>query len=587
MTTNTQQKELEPDTLAKLIKLEEALKNGTVAKKCRLDKTNTSEYAELFSAAETRCIDYLEYKCQDDASLIDVEKLLAATLEQKDPYPELPLPKDRADLMNVSKRLRLWFAVPENARYFADEFLSSGYGGVIWTTIETVGNRDDKLLDREPEYFVVQEWERRIVRRIAKRDVKQYLSRKAALEASLYAATNYGRTDFALSSTVSNEIVKHWMDNVAESPRVVTYKSYDDTSESFCFYQCPVVPDFDMKLDDMPVTKNMLSRHSDPEFLLAFLAGLLTKRYRGRQSIWDYSRGNTGRSSFYSTILNECMGINRGYGVVPPSGSTSNKHFYHGLEGVGVGYVGECNNRAFLRTEHFKTLTGYDVAKVDPKGVDGHNATMAMNFIILSNHLPDMPDEESTQSRVVVTETAPLLVERKNADDVQAMVRKELPGILALGIRQYEKPGMVTNDQFIRLNDRSIELKSLLTEEYNAVYDGFVQQYLIINEDDDNSVSIAYSALHALWKAHFAHDHEYKKQYTEFLNNYLTLKYPQVVKFTSNGARIGEVKFRSMQVIEDAFKRNGVEFDSRAFEVRSVRSERAKNKSEGIQALMH
>lgn len=216
--------------------------------------------------------------------------------------------------------------------------------------------------------------------------------------------------------------------------------------EGWCLHRITVRPEPSMPI---PATQEFLDRLNDAEAFAAWLFGIYSGKYRGRQVLWIEGDGEDGKSTFmkaYASIFG------------PTAGSADwsmMKNAPQFVAGLFVDkkfvYIPDNANPYLLMTEIFKSLAnpGADPVTVNQKYGKMYTTELEAHVAVLSNYEPEISGERHNVSRTLWLKLAEFVGERD--PDYGARLRAELPGMLAYGEKCYAK--LCRNDYVIEVND--------------------------------------------------------------------------------------------------------------------------------------
>lgn len=175
--------------------------------------------------------------------------------------------------------------------------------------------------------------------------------------------------------------------------------------EGLCFHRLPwkYAPDFDG--DKTPLFNEMMSRISNHVALMHWIGSLFDLEADRQQYVWLYGQGGNGKSALARFISN-VFGRACGWQTVPGKGR---EHFWTmSLQGKRLIIFGDCNNASFPASGFFKSLTGGDLIRMEPKGKEAFSAEIFTKFLFLSNERPNLSSEYADLRRAIYCEMEPI-----------------------------------------------------------------------------------------------------------------------------------------------------------------------------------
>jgi hypothetical protein len=227
-----------------------------------------------------------------------------------------------------------------------------------------------------------------------------------------------------------------------------------------------------------PTWEGVLERLSEPEVFAAWVYGIYTQKYEGRQLVWLYGRhGEEGKSYVSSAIADGLFKSTAGAtsnNMVKSANQFTTSQF---LDKLFVVY-GDCNNKRFLMTELAKTLSTsgkVDAASIEQKYKNATVGYLKTRMLICSNYLPEIADENSLESRLILVEIQPF---KGNKDPyVKEKLIKELPQLLAYGKVCYEE--LCVEDYYFEMTDKTKQtikdIQGGFFEDFNIIFNTYFE----------------------------------------------------------------------------------------------------------------
>lgn len=195
------------------------------------------------------------------------------------------------------------------------------------------------------------------------------------------------------------------------------------------------------KSGPMPTWDNFLDRMNDPKAFAAWIYGVASKQYRGRQVLWFHgASGEDGKTYVQKLIARELF--------PNVTAAMSNQSLNEGaarfmqaeFENKALATWGDCNNASALLREDIKQLSAGaegDVARVEKKNKQAYSAQMEAVMWINSNFRPVVTGDNYVRSRLLYINIGKM----EEQADVNIGVKfvAELPAFLAYGQRCYEE----------------------------------------------------------------------------------------------------------------------------------------------------
>lgn len=241
----------------------------------------------------------------------------------------------------------------------------------------------------------------------------------------------------------------------------------------WCTYYCDIKPDDSVPC---PHTLETLGRMTEGAAVAAWIWGIYSKEYKGRQVPWIFGRaGEEGKSYFFRTIGVELFGEDKGFTAVSSTSTGKNQNNFtmnNFVKSVMILYP-DCNNPAIIQTEFGKILSGggRDSVQAEAKYKSAVTTTIEGRLMIVSNKEPTVAPDNWYLSRLMFCEIEPF----KGAKDpnMDEKFRAEIPGFLAYAKRCYTE--LCSDNETIVLksatNERVLDLLPMNDDFHQAKFE--------------------------------------------------------------------------------------------------------------------
>jgi hypothetical protein len=172
--------------------------------------------------------------------------------------------------------------------------------------------------------------------------------------------------------------------------------------EGLCFHRLP----WQLGVaGEHPLFDEMFSRIINGPALSDWIGSLFEPDSGRQQYIWLYGQGKNGKGSL-SRFLGRVFG--RAYiGTSPPLRS-GDSHWTNDLLGKRLVCFPDIDDVTFPTRGLFKSMTGGDAVRINPKNKDAYSSTIRAKFIFLSNEKPSLSSERADFRRAIFCEALPL-----------------------------------------------------------------------------------------------------------------------------------------------------------------------------------
>ena len=248
--------------------------------------------------------------------------------------------------------------------------------------------------------------------------------------------------------------------NTAEAMKIWDYATVHGRVESakpklcsqpddggWCLHRITVRPDASVAI---PETKAFLARINDGDAFSAWLYGIASGRYVGRQVLWLKGEGSDGKSTFFKAFAS-LFGSTAGsvdWNALKTSPAFAgamfvNKRFV---------YIPDNQNPELLNTGLFKSLSdpGSDPVVINHKYGKMYSTELEAHTAVLSNHYPAIRNETHSLSRALFLTIEPRDLSIAADKKITERFIGELSGFLAYGEECYNR--LCKNNTEIEIN---------------------------------------------------------------------------------------------------------------------------------------
>lgn len=240
----------------------------------------------------------------------------------------------------------------------------------------------------------------------------------------------------------------------------------------------------------MPTWERFLSRMNDPEAFAAWIYGMASKRYRGRQILWLKGENGEDGKSYVQALLARNLFPHVTHPMMNSALSEGASRFIGAeFENKWLAYWDDCNNTMALFREDVKALSaGADgnEARVEHKGVMAYQTQLEARLWINSNYAPSVSQDNFIRSRLLYV---CLDVMREKPDiNIAPKFEAELPAFLEYGQRMFAKlcPDSRKIEQSVEAEEEIDELADNFDDHYESI---FAQEWQQTTEFEDSYVT--------------------------------------------------------------------------------------------------
>jgi len=238
-----------------------------------------------------------------------------------------------------------------------------------------------------------------------------------------------------------------------------------------------------------PKMKSVFDRMSEGDAFAAYIWGIYSRQYKGRQVFWICGKeGEEGKSFLLKFLGDELFGIDKGFKAI------TSKQIGGGNQFTASSFVGarlvvfpDCNNPRVLETEMFKMLSGggRDVTPSEEKFQATESVVIEARAVVLSNFEPAVLDDNWYLSRLALSYIEPFEGDKDPniADDYLT----ELPGFLTYAKACYES--LCKDHEEIILKDSTKKKVRLLSKQAKVVFQEIFDEYFTLDPTEKMQIS--------------------------------------------------------------------------------------------------
>lgn len=192
---------------------------------------------------------------------------------------------------------------------------------------------------------------------------------------------------------------------------------------------------------EMPTWKNFMSRMNDPEAFAAWIYGVASKRYRGRQILWLKGENGEDGKSYIQRLIAKNLFPNVSHAMANSAFSEGAARFIGAeFENKALAYWDDCNNTMALFREDVKMLSSGaegNASRIEHKGVMAYQAQLEARMWINSNYAPSVSHDNFVRSRLLYITLGPM---REEQDiEIGKKFEVELSAFLKYGEEMFDK----------------------------------------------------------------------------------------------------------------------------------------------------
>lgn len=266
------------------------------------------------------------------------------------------------------------------------------------------------------------------------------------------------------------ELSQYWKLYGEKLPaNLVTYAGFD--TEAWAFGRAKIHP----ASGEMPTWTHFLARMNDPEAFAAWIYGVASKRYVGRQVMWLHGEnGEDGKSFIQKRIIDQLFDNVTAAMDNSALGEGAARFLRAEFENKALAFWDDCNNTMALMREDIKQLSSGEEGnptRIEKKGKQAYTAQLETRLWINSNFAPVVPSDNYVRSRLLYIHLDAM--EDKPDAAIGPKFVKEMPAFLEYGRKCFEK--LCVDGRAIQQNKTAnTEINELVMDhddKYKAIFD--------------------------------------------------------------------------------------------------------------------
>ena len=302
------------------------------------------------------------------------------------------------------------------------------------------------------------------------------------------------------------------VDNRVQTCYSEIFENEYEYDQVWSLYKSPYKPDPTV---EFPLLQETIDRMSEGRAFSAWIWGVYSRQYKGRQVFWIYGPDGEEGKSYLAKFLGKVLfGENQGYKVINNLKTKSRNQFTTSQ------YVGsklvvypDCNDRRILWTELFKSLAGggRDSEVIEEKYGTANTVTLDARGLVVSNQLPELKRENWLLSRLALCSIKPL--KGKKDPDIDKKYLLELPGYLNYCKEAYEE--LCPDNEAIKLKPETVKwIEEIIDEQEPLTKDIFLRYFVL-----DSTKSISFKRMKDLMELNENLKGRDYKEWNEYVNN--------------------------------------------------------------------
>lgn len=236
---------------------------------------------------------------------------------------------------------------------------------------------------------------------------------------------------------------------------------------------------------EMPTWEKFLGRLNDPAGFAAWIYGVASKRYKGRQVMWFHGeRGEDGKT-FIMKLIAKKLFPNVTQMLTNAALADGARFTAAEFENKSLAYWDDSNNQMALFSEFIKQVSGGEsgsMSRIEHKGVGAYSGQLETRLCITSNYAPRVSSDNFITSRLLYIHIDPL--DEPVDPTIGERFESELPQFLRFAKACYEK--LCADNYSLQQPDSVKEvIGSFLTENEQQAQAIFDEYFELTDETGD------------------------------------------------------------------------------------------------------
>lgn len=225
-----------------------------------------------------------------------------------------------------------------------------------------------------------------------------------------------------------------------------------------------------------------------------------------------YSKlGNSGKSVFIR-LISKILGVNRIASIKLQELRSENRFILGNLPDCRLIACGDESNTTITDSSIFKSLTGGDPIKVEPKGKQGYSFIFNGGIVIACNGLPHFSDDKGNHlfERLLILPCEHHITENERDSRLDEKLEAELPSIFIWALEGLER--LIKNNFIFTKSESSTLTKEKYHQTMDNVYRFISENYIITGNYSDRVSKTELDEAYHRWASSDSSIEEIKKK---------------------------------------------------------------------------
>ena len=291
------------------------------------------------------------------------------------------------------------------------------------------------------------------------------------LLARMLSRTIKSKMGLVVGAKLAKDMVEVWLNHADTIPMPKPMAKPEE--DIWCFHRANHEPDSSVAINRW---LNILNRMSDAKAFAAWVWGVYSCEYKGRQVLWLHGKhGEDGKSLITQLIASELFGPAHNAISNASLGASEKRFLASYFENASLVIYPDASNRRCLMSETFKTVAsaGSDPVLIERKGKQAYTSYLKARMWVCSNFAPEITNDNYILSRLLYIDIDKM--DEKPDPKVRDDLKAELPGFLHYAKQAYEER-CPDNYKIVSIDDTETRVKRMAEdffEEYEVIFNKY------------------------------------------------------------------------------------------------------------------
>ena len=231
-----------------------------------------------------------------------------------------------------------------------------------------------------------------------------------------------------------------------------------------------------------PLFDELMKRTTNFQALRTWIGSIFDENSQLQQYVWLHGHGGNGKGALVRALTRELGSAAKA--DTAPDTSRLSQFWTHGLMGKRLCVFPDCDRPEFVKSGLFKSLTGEDDVRVEPKGKSVLSIRFSLKLLFTSNDKPAISGSKADLRRVIYCSIAD--VTDRGCRDYEAALQAEAPAFISKCWASYSLMSKGDSRYEIVSKNEAEVAEVVANEEHD--FEAFVEDCLIFDRDENGRI---------------------------------------------------------------------------------------------------